>query len=165
MRTTNDMAETVNMAEPKPLNPRNNNRWKKSVEVPATKVVIATIIKPEVKTTLSEVFSIKIPEIGDEINLVKAKRDTTVLAANALTPNDRANNGIAGARMPKPRATENAIEASTQMAGGRSLMLPAGLVLVDNYGSLLLPQSYFSDYEYGRTSVIVTLISLPLGSW
>lgn len=124
------------MAEPKPLNPRSSNRWKKSEALPAKNVVIATITKPEVSTIRSPIFSITKPEIGEEISRVSANSDTTVLAANAETPNDLANNGMAGAKMPNPKATENAIVASTQIAGGRSLILPVVSALVDNYGSL-----------------------------
>lgn len=125
------------MAEPKPLRPRSSNKWKKSFAAPAKPVVTATMIKPEASTTRSPTFSIKKPLIGDEINLVSANTETTVLAANAVTPKERANNGIAGATMPKPSATENAIEASTQIAGGRSFRLPDAFTLLDNYGFLV----------------------------
>jgi hypothetical protein len=98
--------------------------------------VIETITKPAVKTTRSPIFSISKPEIGEEINLVNAKIETTVLAAKAVTPNDLANSGIAGATMPKPSATQKAIIANIQIAGGRSLKLPGAFGLVVNFNSL-----------------------------
>ena len=101
-------------------------------------MVTATITKPEDSTTRSPTLSIKRPLIGEEINRVSANIETTVLAANAVTPNDLAKSGIAGATMPKPRATENAMEDKTQIAGGRSLMLPADFALLDTHGSLFV---------------------------
>jgi hypothetical protein len=129
----------VNIADPKPPIPRRTNKWKKSVEAPAKPVVIATITNPLVRTTRSPVFSIRKPEIGAEISRVRAKNETIVLAAKALTPNDLAKSGIAGANIPNPSATEKAITDSTQIAGGKSRRLPGDLGLVDNYGFRLMP--------------------------
>ena len=49
---------------------------------------------------------------------MKAKTETTELAAKALTPNDLANTGIAGATIPKPIATKNAIKEITATSFG-----------------------------------------------
>lgn len=58
------------------------------------------------------------PAIGAEANLMKAKTETTELAAKALTPNDLANTGIAGATIPKPIATKKAIKEMTATSLG-----------------------------------------------
>ena len=61
-----------------------------------------TISKPTVKIILSPKRLTHNPAIGAEANLMKAKTETTELAAKALTPNDLANTGIAGATIPNP---------------------------------------------------------------
>lgn len=126
------------MAEPKPPIPRIVIRCPKVVDSPAKKVVTATINKPEVKTTRSPIFSIRYPLIGDAISLVSANIETIVLAANADTPKDLANSGIAGATIPKPSATVNETAAKTQIPPGRSFRLPVAFTLLDNYDFLLL---------------------------
>ena len=46
--------------------------------------------------------------------------EMTALASSALTPKERANTGIAGARMPKPMATQKAMADRTTTSLGRS---------------------------------------------
>ncbi|CAB4851330.1 unannotated protein [freshwater metagenome] len=58
-----------------------------------------------------------------------AKTLTTALAQKAETPNVSAKSGIAGATMPKPRATQKATSASTNTSRG-SLALALALVAV-----------------------------------
>jgi hypothetical protein len=59
------------------------------------------------------------PAAGELMSRMKAKTLMTALAANAVTPNVRANNGIAGITMPNPSATQKAIAASTLTSRGR----------------------------------------------
>ena len=49
---------------------------------------------------------------------MSAKAETTAPAAAGPTPNCRANSGMAGATMPKPRATQNATSARTKVSRG-----------------------------------------------
>lgn len=54
------------------------------------------------------------------MNLVKAMPEMTALASRAETPKVRAKIGIAGARMPKPIDTKNAMADNTATSVGRS---------------------------------------------
>jgi len=60
------------------------------------------------------------PENGDMMNLERAIAEITALASRADTPNERAKTGIAGAKMPKPIATKNAMADNTATSVGRS---------------------------------------------
>ena len=50
---------------------------------------------------------------------MNANAEITAAAAVRVTPNSRANTGIAGARIPKPIATANATALSTTTSRGR----------------------------------------------
>ena len=56
--------------------------------------------------------------MGEETNRTSANTDTTALASRALTSKERAKTGMAGIRMPKPRATQKAMAANTRTSRG-----------------------------------------------
>src|SRR5690606_24421119 len=58
------------------------------------------------------------PPNGPNTNRINANAETTAPAAVVPTPNAWVNSGMAGVRMPKPRATENATPASARMSRG-----------------------------------------------
>ncbi len=74
---------------------------------------------PEASTTRSPRRLTNRPATGAEAKRTSAKTEMTAPAARLLTPKALANNGIAGATMPNPSATENATAVSTATSGGR----------------------------------------------
>ena len=75
-------------------------------------------------TSRSPIRFTKRPATGAEAKRTSAKTEITPPAEKLLTPNSLANSGIAGATIPKPRATENATAVRTATSGGRD---PKGL--------------------------------------
>ena len=70
-------------------------------------------------------MSTSLPEINPEENLVTANAETMSPTAAWLTPNDRANIGIAGTTIPNPTATKKDAPTSTLTSRGRS---PSGFL-------------------------------------
>jgi ABC-2 type transport system ATP-binding protein len=80
-----------------------------------------TINKPVAKTFRSPKLLTIFPHNNPEEKRAAAKMLITAPAAAWETPNERANNGMAGAITPKPTATRKATEESTATSRGRSL--------------------------------------------
>jgi hypothetical protein len=115
-----------------------NNNCPKVSAKPDSAEDTETIINPALKVNRSPIRSINLAAKGADTTRISAKIEITVLAANALTPNERPNSGIVGATIPKPKATQKEIMASTQIAGGRSLNLASAAVLLLNNVSLII---------------------------
>ena len=79
---------------------------------------------PVASTTRSPRRLTNRPATGAEAKRTSANTEMTAPAAKLLTPKSLANSGIAGARIPKPRATEKATAVRTATSGGRD---PKGL--------------------------------------
>src|SRR5476649_592899 len=79
---------------------------------------------PVARTTRSPRRLTSRPATGADTKRTNANTEMTAPAAKLLTPKFLANSGIAGATIPKPRATENATAVRTATSGGRD---PKGL--------------------------------------
>ena len=121
MRNSNDIEETVNIAEPVPPMPRRTISCSKVWEKPASALEIATMLRPIHNTLRSPNLFTNQPLGAALIKRINAKTLITELAANAETSKVCAKTGMIGATIPKPRATQNATAVSTATSPGRSL--------------------------------------------
>lgn len=80
---------------------------------------MATIEIPIERMARSPRRSVRYPANGEVTKRTSAKTEMTALASKVLTPNERANTGIAGARIPKPSATQNAMADRTATSAGK----------------------------------------------
>jgi hypothetical protein len=110
----------VNIALPIPPAARSARKTGNEFARPASPVVTATTSRPAVSTTRSPNRSTNDPPLKAETNRKKAKALTASPTAVFPTPNVLANSGMAGATMPKPRATTKAMTASTPTSRGSS---------------------------------------------
>src|SRR5450631_736806 len=118
-RSSRLYADTVNIAEPIPPAPRRTTSWPNDPENPASRLETPTIPIPVAMTMRSPTRLTRRPANGAVSRRISANADTTALASALLTPKCLANSGIAGATMPKPRATEKATAERTATSGGR----------------------------------------------
>ena len=119
VRSSSDRAETVNIVDPRPPTPRRISSCVKFCEKPAARLEIETMMSPVDSTERSLKRLIIAPAAGELMNRTSANTLMTELAARAETPKVRANTGMAGARMPKPRATQKATAVTTPTSSGR----------------------------------------------
>lgn len=113
------MADTVNMLDPNPPIPRRRSNWLKDCDSPANALDADTMISPVDMTTRSPRRSTRAPDNGEVMNRTSANAEMTELASSALTPKERAKTGNAGARMPKPSATQKATAERIATSRGR----------------------------------------------
>jgi hypothetical protein len=106
------------MAEPSPPTPRSTSNWTNDWENPASTLLTATTAIPVAMTTGSPNRSTSRPAGNAPSTRISAKALITLAAAATLTPNCRANAGIAGATIPYPSATVNETEDSTAASRG-----------------------------------------------
>ena len=111
----------MNMDEPIPPIPRKATSWRYVWEKPAIALEIATMRSPDVKTIRSPRRSTSTPAIGANTNRIKAKTEMTALACRAVTSKVLAKMGSAGAKIPNPMATKNAITERTATSFGSPL--------------------------------------------
>src|SRR5665811_1262284 len=91
---------------------------------PARRLDTPTMPIPVASTRRSPKRLTNLPAPGADAKRTSANTEMTAPAAKLLTPKSLANSGMAGARIPKPRATENATAVRTATSGGRD---PKGL--------------------------------------
>jgi hypothetical protein len=78
-----------------------------------------TIINPKPSTKRSPNISTNLPAINPEVNRITAKLETIKPIRVLDTPKVWAKIGIAGTINPKPIATRNEIDVSTETSRGR----------------------------------------------
>ena len=120
-RSSRLVDETEKRADPAPPTPRRTRSWTKECEKPARRLETATTEIPLARMSRSPNRSTSRPPANAETNRMRAKTLMTEDAAKFETPNDWANTGIAGATMPKPRATHAATTARTRTSRGSFL--------------------------------------------
>ena len=121
MRSSKDIEDTVNIAEPVPPMPRRKISCSKVWENPAKALESETILSPIQRTLRSPNLLTNQPLGAALTNRIKAKTLITELAAKAETSKVWAKTGMIGATIPNPRATQNATAVRTATSPGRSL--------------------------------------------
>ena len=119
-------APTVYMAEPRPPAPRKVMSCGNDRENPASTLLTATTAMPAAMTARSPNRSASRPAGRAPITRMSANALTTLAAAAVLTPNPRANSGIAGATIPYPRATVNETAVRIGTSRGKPRNGPRG---------------------------------------
>ena len=109
----------LNIAEPTPPLPRSTSSSVKDWESPARTLLTATSAIPAAITPGSPKRSTRRPAGSAPTTRISANTLITPAAAVTLTPNWRANAGMAGATIPNPSATVNETAVRTATSGGR----------------------------------------------
>ena len=111
-------ALTLYIAEPRPPTPRSTSNCANDCENPASTLLTATTAMPTAITACSPNRSTSRPAGSAPRTRISANALITLAAAAVLTPNCRANAGIAGATIPYPSATVNETAVSTATSRG-----------------------------------------------